>query len=130
MLAVIDTNVLVSALWSRYGAPATIMSMVIRGSLIPCYDYRILSEYREVLKRPKFGFSEAEIHALLDWIESYGYSVMPEPLNIAFVDQDDKKFYEVAKFCDAWLITGNKRHFPVEPKIVSATEFLELDDKK
>ena len=55
---------------------------------------------------------------------------MPEPLNIAFVDQDDKKFYEVAKFCDAWLITGNKRHFPVEPKIVSATEFLELDNKK
>ncbi len=128
MLAVIDTNVLISALWSRNGAPAKVLSMVIHGTLIPCYDYRILSEYREVLKRPKFGFSEAEINALLDWIESYGCSVVPEPFDVVFTDEDDKKFYEVAKFCDAWLITGNKRHFPIESKIVSVTDFLEWFD--
>ena len=57
MLVVIDTNVLVSALWSKNGAPAKIISLVLQGKLIPCYDYRILSEYRTVLARPKFGFT-------------------------------------------------------------------------
>ena len=57
MLAVIDTNILVSALWSRNGAPARILSLIISGELIPCYDYRILCEYREVLTRPKFKFT-------------------------------------------------------------------------
>jgi len=104
MHVVIDTNVLVSSLWSKDGSPAKLMSMVLDGILIPCYDYRILTEYREVLMRPKFGFSKAEVDSLLDWIESYGKSVVSVPLNVNFIDEDDKKFYEVAKYCNAKLI--------------------------
>ena len=75
MRVVIDTNILVSALWSKNGAPAQIISMVISGLLIPCYDYRILNEYKTVLKRPKFGFSTGEINSLLAWFETSGVSV-------------------------------------------------------
>jgi predicted nucleic acid-binding protein len=47
--AVIDTNVLVSAFWTADSAPAEVMALVLNGSVIPCYDYRIIEEYREVL---------------------------------------------------------------------------------
>lgn len=125
MQVVIDTNILVSALWSKNGAPARIISMVINGSLVPCYDYRILSEYREVLRRPKFRFSNGEINSLLDWIESSGRSVVADPIEENFTDEADKKFYEVAKFCQAKLITGNIKHFPQDPLVVTVAEFLE-----
>ncbi len=56
MLVVIDTNILVSALWSKNGLPAKILSMVVSGVLVPCFDDRILCEYKDVLNRPKFKF--------------------------------------------------------------------------
>lgn len=33
MLAVIDTNILVSALWSRNGSPAKVLSLVLNGKV-------------------------------------------------------------------------------------------------
>ncbi len=125
MLVVIDTNILVSALWSKNGAPARILSLIISGGLIPCYDYRILSEYKEVLMRPKFKFTGSEVNALLDWIAGNGCSVVAEPLNIDFTDEADKKFYEVAKFCGAKLITGNIKHFPKDNAVLTVSEFWE-----
>ena len=125
MLVVIDTNVLVSALWSKNGAPARVISMVLSGDIVPCYDYRILCEYREVLQRPKFGFSRGEINSLLGWFESSGVSVLADALEVPFVDEADRKFYEVAKFCGAVLVTGNLKHFPEDPLVMSVAEFLE-----
>lgn len=46
MLAVIDANILVSALWSRNGSPAKVLSLVLNGKVIPCIDSRIMHEYR------------------------------------------------------------------------------------
>ena len=125
MLVVIDTNILVSALWSKNGAPAQLLSLVINGRLIPCYDHRIINEYRDVLKRPKFKFSESEISFLLDWITDNGYSVVAEPVDTEFIDESDKKFYEVAKFCGAKLITGNIEHFPEDETVITVSEFFE-----
>ena len=125
MLVVIDTNILVSALWSKNGAPARVLNLIISGGLIPCYDYRILSEYKEVLTRPKFKFTGGEVSALLDWISDTGRSVVAEPLNVDFSDEADKKFYEVAKFCGAKLITGNIKHFPKDNAVLTVSEFLE-----
>ena len=124
MHVVIDTNVLVSSIWSKNGSPAKVLSMVLSGILTPCYDYRILNEYREVLMRPKFDFSESEVNALLDWIQSYGKSVVATPINIEFTDEEDKKFYEVAKYCNAKLITGNLKHFPEDKDVISVNDFL------
>ena len=86
MLVVIDTNILVSALWSRSGAPARAVGLVLSGHLIPCYDHRIMLEYRQVLQRPKFRFRPSEINALLDWFKQTGRSVIPAPVDISFVD--------------------------------------------
>ena len=124
MLVVIDTNVLVSALWSRNGAPAQILAMIQNGRLTPCYDSRILEEYWRTLRRSKFGFSEWEIAGILAQIESDGMSVVPSPLSVPFMDEDDRKFYEVAKHCNATLITGNLKHYPKDELVLSVTEFL------
>lgn len=125
MLVVIDTNILVSALWSKDGSPARVVSMMLDDIITPCYDYRILSEYREVLKRPKFGFSESEIAALLGYIEAYGISVLAQPIAKKFPDDADRKFYEVAKTCHAILLTGNLKHFPKDSLVMSVQKFLE-----
>ena len=125
MLVVLDTNILVSALWSKNGAPARVLSLIVSGALIPCYDYRILGEYKEVLSRPKFRFTSGEVSALLDWIIDTGCSVAAEPLHVDFTDEADKKFYEVAKFCGATLITGNIKHFPKDNAVLTVSEFLE-----
>lgn len=125
MLVVIDTNIMVSALWSKNGAPARVVGLILSGHLIPCYDYRIMLEYRQVLQRPKFQFRPAEINALLDWFKQVGRSVVPTPVDAPFVDEADRKFYEVAKYCGAVLITGNLKHFPNDDMVMSVSSFLE-----
>ena len=130
MQVVVDTNILVSSLWSKNGAPAKVISMILNGILTPCYDYRILAEYREVLLRPKFNFSESEVDALLGWFESFGKSVLATPLSVKFQDDDDKKSYEVAKYCHAILITGNLKHFPKDKNVMSVIDFLYEFEKK
>ena len=125
MLVVIDTNILVSALWSKNGAPARAVGLVLSGQITPCYDHRIMLEYHQVLQRPKFRFRPAEINALLDWFKQSGRSVVPASLDITFVDEADRKFYEVAKYCGAVLITGNLKHFPNDDAVMSVSDFLE-----
>jgi len=125
MLVVLDTNVLVSAFWSKSSIPATVLGLALDGKVKPCFDDRILLEYWSVLMRPRFNFTEEEVRIVLQAIKETGISVLPEPLALKFTDDADRKFYEVAKSCDATLITGNLKHFPQEPHIVSPAEFLE-----
>lgn len=61
MIVVIDTNVLVSGLIKPFRLPGRIVMMVASGEIELCYDGRIISEYKEVLSRPKFGFKKENI---------------------------------------------------------------------
>ena len=124
MLVVFDTNVLVSALWSRDGDPAKILSLVLNGLLTPCHDHRILAEYHNVLNQPKFGFPAWAVTDLLEFIAESGLSVTPPPLPLASADEADHKFYEVARHCQAWLITGNLKHFPKDELVLTVREAL------
>ena len=124
MIAVLDTNVIVSALWTPSGKAAYIVNQVIAGNLKLCHDYRILAEYREVLSRPKFKFSSWQINFLLETFERDGISVIADALNdVPFTDESDKKFYEVAKFCNAPLVTGNLKHYPQDNLVKSVAEY-------
>ena len=122
---VLDTNILVSALWNKHGKPAVIVRHVLEGTLTICYDFRILTEYTDVLHRPEFPFEATDIHGLLERIKEKGVSVIAPKSDIVFTDDDDRMFYEVATFCNATLITGNTRHYPEKPFIMTVTEFLE-----
>jgi putative PIN family toxin of toxin-antitoxin system len=127
--AVIDTNVLVSAFWSADSVPTGVMALVINGSVIPCYDYRILEEYREVLSREKFGFDAFEVDAILSFIESEGLSVVAEPMTLDLPDDSDRKFFEVATSVSVPLITGNTRHYPDSKLIVTPAEYMARNKK-
>lgn len=124
--AVIDTNVLVSALLTSNGAPAKVLNHVILGNVVVCYDSNIISEYREVLARPKFNFDQKLVRRIIDFIELNGISIVPQSLSIEFEDEDDKIFYEVAMSSDANLVTGNKKHFPKDRIVVTPQEFLDI----
>ena len=130
-LAVIDTNVLVSALFSRHPDSATvqIIEKIYTGEIVPLYSDSILEEYEEVLCRTKFHFSVSMIHTLIGSIKTNGISVNPSPTGAELPDMDDLVFYEVVmeKQPDsAYLITGNIRHFPKEPFIVTPNEMLDI----
>ena len=128
MLIVADTNVLISALITPFGNAARILDMAMAGELRLLYDDRILSEYRDVLLRPKFSFEEKDVDFLLIFIEAEGIRVTSMPGNYPYVDKDDISFVEVAVAGNAEvLITGNKRHFRVKGlNIMSPDEFLKF----
>ncbi len=112
MTLVMDTNVLVSALLSPHGAPASVLRLVVNGAARMAFDERIMQEYRDVLKRPDFPFIDSQIDALLGYLEAVGLRVTPTPLNIRLTDPDDLPFLEVALSAQAdCIVTGNKKHF-------------------
>ena len=124
---VMDTNVLVSALLSPNGNPAKILSLVVNEQVILCYDSRIMLEYESVLLREKFPFKAQDVWGLLNAIERIGMVILPKPSSKVFNDENDKKFYEVAKDSGAYLITGNIKHFPGESWIVLPATFINLE---
>ncbi|MEW6002083.1 MAG: putative toxin-antitoxin system toxin component, PIN family [Nitrospirota bacterium] len=135
MFIVLDTNVVVSALITPFGNAARILDMGICGDLKMLYDDRILTEYREVLLRKKFGFAENDVNTLLEYIETEGLRITSTIINEPLLDRADLPFLEVAVSgkADA-LVTGNKRHFKIKSikdlKILSPDEFLKLWKKK
>jgi len=112
---VLDTNVLVAGLLSPFGLPGEIVRMVSAGALTLCTDARILSEYGEVLRRPKFGFAEDDLATLRDALRGQGCAVASVPLPRALPDSGDEPFLEVALAGGAsCVVTGNHIRFPVE----------------
>jgi hypothetical protein len=39
-------------------------------------------------------------------------------------DEDDRVFYDVARTDEVILITGNKKHYPTSPQILSPAEYI------
>jgi len=103
--------------------------MVSAGALTLCTDARILSEYGEVLRRPKFGFAEDDLAILLDALRGQGYAVASVPLPRALPEPGDEPFLEVALAGGAsCLVTGNHVHFPADRRlgmpVLSPTELV------
>ena len=122
---VIDTNVIVSAFKSPNGKPAKILYMVRHSQLQVCYNDKIWAEYKDVLTRPHFNFIEEERQKFFKSVERFGLLCQPLASTFPMPDETDRPFYDVAKHCNATLITGNAKHYPSEPFIYSPTEFLE-----
>lgn len=116
ILAVIDTNVLVSALLSAEGPPGIVLSLAFRGLILPVFNRAILVEYERVLRRPRFGFKEFEVSAALRKIEEIGLETQDGFWPDALPDRDDGKFLVAADAADATLVTGNLRDFPTSSR--------------
>ncbi len=94
MIAVIDTNILVSALWKPGSNASLLISHVLNGVVQPCYDYRIMEEYREVLLRPKFKFSRLQVDLLLNTFIMDGISVIARSSPDAPMNDEDDFFLQ------------------------------------
>jgi len=58
-------------------------------------------------------------------LKQQGIFVTPKPLDAKLPDPYDLPFYEVAVSADAIIITGNKKHFPVDDvEVFLPDEFL------
>ena len=129
--AVIDTNVLVSALLAKRAdsSPVVVVEKLFDGTVIPVFSKSILEEYHEVLHRAKFGFDPAAVDEFLLDVAHRGILLEPEQTNITLPDMNDMPFYAVTLahgVDETYLVTGNLKHFPVKPFIVTPAEFLEI----
>lgn len=127
--AVIDTNVIVSAYITKNLEAATskVWEAVLQCKLTPIYNDEILNEYSEVLHRERFGIPESLIKWALDKIVTNGIRGERIMSDEFFPDPKDVVFYEVAlSKKDAYLVTGNTKHFPKKPIVVTPTEMLEI----
>ena len=129
--AVIGTNVIVSALLKWNSVPGVVLQAVFNGFVIPVYNDEILNEYCNVLNRPKFGFSSELISETISQIESLG--VMENALETvaeAMPDPKDIVFYSIAlshgKTAETHLVTGNVKHFPANPIVVTPRQMLDI----
>lgn len=128
---ILDTNVLVSALLSTKPNTATVelVKRLLAGEMIPLYSNATIKEYIEVLHRKKFKFDENLINILLVAIKKFGINIEPSPSLDILPDLKDLPFYEIVmeeRKNDAHLVTGNLKHFPSRPYIVTPRQMLNI----
>ena len=89
-----------------------------------------MSEYEEVLLRPEFGFAPDDVKKFLDFIRKNGIFLEKILSDEKFNDPDDAVFYEIAlsakKSREAYLVTGNIRHFPQKEFVVTPRGMLNI----
>lgn len=129
--AVLDTNVLVSALISPAGAPARLLLELRAGAFELVVSPALLAELREVLARPPFRkyASQDEVAAYVQAIERDAI-VMEDPVPSAertAPDPDDEYLVSLARAArvDA-LVSGDGRllELRVRLPVKSPAEFL------
>lgn len=115
MRAVVDTNILVSALLSPGGVSAQLITAIRNRTLIPVISQSILAEYAEVLNRPRFGFASDRVASLLEDMKGLALFMKPQPVSLQDLpDPDDAPFIAAALAAGCAIITGNSKHFPPE----------------
>lgn len=130
MRVVLDTNVLVSGVLNPHGPPGRLVDLALAGDLALVVDDRVLSEYQDVLRRPRFGLPARGVDVLVRHLRAAGEAVTARPLAVTLPDADDLPFLEVAAAGAATLVTGNPRHFrPVrgrhQVRVLSARQALD-----
>ena len=126
--AVFDTNVLVSALMSKRADSPTVLLLdfVLDGRIVLLYNDDIIREYEDVLHRSKFDFEEDSIEGLIELVKT-GMYLDPTDSGETFIDKDDRVFYEVALSHDeGYIVTGNTKHFPKSPIVVTPAEMMQI----
>ena len=127
--AVIDTNVLVSALITHKLEAATVkvVSLLLERGFVPMYNTDIIAEYEDVLHREKFNILPDVADALISHIIEYGIEAARAFFTEPMPDEDDRVFYEVTlSHEDSFLVTGNLKHFPTSPRVITPAEFINL----
>ena len=132
--AVIDTNVVVSSMLKANSIPGKIIDYIKTNTIIPLVNKEILDEYLDVLTRNEFDFDPFKIDKLIKIIQEKGITLDREQSLEDFIDEDDIVFFEIVMSArntmDAYLITGNMKHYPIRKYIVTPREMIEIIEKE
>ncbi|MBI4164017.1 MAG: putative toxin-antitoxin system toxin component, PIN family [Candidatus Aenigmarchaeota archaeon] len=129
--ATVDTNVLVSATISE-GNPYKILKLSKEGKIALVISLDILKEFKGVISRPRFGFSQEQINNVLKHIISISEIVVPTTkVNFVKDDPDDNKILEAAVSGKSeYIVSGDRHLLDIKMyngvKIVKPAEFLNL----
>ncbi len=127
---VLDTNVVVSALLSERGNEALVFDLCLARKLQLYVSKDILTEYEEVLRRPRFRMNSKHVTAVMQLIRKAAKSVKPTQTLAVCTHEDDNRFLECAEAAAAdYLVTGNLRHFPKQherTRVLNARSFIEI----
>jgi len=66
------------------------------------------------------------VSQLLALILDVGIQVAAKLSTIDLPDESDRKFYDVAKTANAYLVTGNIKHFPKEEWVLTPAELVKI----
>jgi len=130
--AVIDTNVIVSALLSESSYPRLILTKVFSNQIVPLVNEQILFEYQDVLNRAKFNFNKEHLMLFFNKLYQVAIDLDKNVTLEQFTDYDDRVFYQILlnarNITDSYLITGNIKHFPGDPFVVTPKQMIEMID--
>ncbi len=130
MIVVLDTNVLVSGIINPHGPPGRIVDLLRAGELRLAVDDRILSEYADVLCRPRLApyFAGQDVAHILEYLRCNSERLIATTRIAGLPDEHDAPFLELAKAAGAILVTGNLKHFPIRKRsgvtVESPAEFV------
>ena len=128
--AVIDTNVVVSAMLKKDSIPGRIIDLINMDVIVPLMNGEIVDEYFDVLSRNKFGFTIEEVEYVLKSINEKAMFLDRRKTFEEFANSDDIVFYEIVLSArttmDAYLVTGNIKHFPIKKYVVTPRQMLEI----
>ena len=132
--AVIDTNVLVSSMLKFKSIPWYITYLIEANTIIPLFNEEILEEYYDVLTRNDFGFEQKRVEELIQLIKTKGLFIERKKAIEEFIDKTDIVFFEIVMGArhtmDAYLVTGNMRHYPVRSYVVTPREMIGIIEKE
>jgi putative PIN family toxin of toxin-antitoxin system len=127
---IVDTNIVVSAALKPDGLQRTVLLLAMTKPARLYVSDAILSEYREVLRRPETRIRKGLRRQLLQLIKNESQLLIPSRLLRVTKDPDDDKFLECADAARAdYLVTGNQRHFPKfwkKTKVITSREFISV----
>ena len=131
LYAVIDTNVLVSALLNINSNPGKVLLSVFNSETRPLLNAEIIAEYRDVLAREKFHFPAETVDIVMNRLAAVSMNINAAEGEFSEItDPKDRCFFAVTMTGrlteDALLVTGNIRHFPAKPFVVTPAQFVEM----
>jgi putative PIN family toxin of toxin-antitoxin system len=120
---VLDTNIILSAMLSYSGYPAKIFDAVVEKEIKMYITKKIISEYKDVLSRDYFKISHEKIGRTINIIRKLSTVIIPEISSFPMKDESDRIFFDAAQNAEAWLVTGNIKHFPKKDFILTPAAF-------
>jgi putative PIN family toxin of toxin-antitoxin system len=128
--AVIDTNVIVSAMLKTNSTPSRVIYEALKGDIIPVLNNEIIAEYEEVLSRPKFHFEQKAVRVFMEELKKRAVYSEQGLIEDEIPDLEDVVFYAVLmekrKEEETYLVTGNLKHFPTRSYVVTPREMLDI----